>query len=483
VMVPKKTFSRPPIVAVLGHVDHGKTTLLDKIRKTRVAQKEAGGITQSIGAYQIRVKEQESGKTKTITFIDTPGHAAFSKMRARGAQVTDLVVLVVAANDGVMPQTIESIEHIRQAKVPFLVAINKIDLGGADPEKVKKQLADNGVKVEGHGGEIVAVPVSAKTGEGLEELMEMILLLAEMEDIKADPKGELEAVVIESKKDKRGSVGTVIVRNGTLKVGDKIAVEKVSAKVRGLIDENGKPIKEAEPGKPVEVLGFSQVPPVGAMVTKTETLLATLPSPQTKPEKIKTEEEKLKLILKADSLGSLEAVKGSLGDKVLVIHSGVGEISESDVFLAKTTQAEIIGYQVKVTPSIQKLGEDEGVIIKTYNIIYELLDYLEERITEFFKPSSDEEAVGRAKIIAQFERGEERIAGCQVLEGKIRKRDQIQLQREDELIGEAKITSMKHQKEKIREAKQGTEFGAIFSPPLDFRLGDMIISAKPIVRK
>jgi translation initiation factor IF-2 len=274
-MIAKKTFSRPPIVAVLGHVDHGKTTLLDKIRKTKVAQKEAGGMTQSIGATQVDFKG------KKITFVDTPGHAAFSKMRARGAQVTDFVVLVVAADDGVMPQTIESLRHIQEAKVPFLVAINKIDLVGAEPEKVKKQLADNGIKVEGYGGDVVVVPVSAKTGEGVEALIEMILLLAEMAEIKVEPEGELEAVVIESKKDKRGSVGTVIVRNGTLRVGEKIMVEQIPAKVRGLLDEKGKPVKKAGPGMPVEVLGFAQVPPVGAKVTRVEELpamVASIPS-------------------------------------------------------------------------------------------------------------------------------------------------------------------------------------------------------------
>ena len=475
-MIQKDILSRPPIVAVLGHVDHGKTSLLDKIRKTRVAQKEAGGITQSIGAYQVDFKG------KKITFIDTPGHAAFSKMRARGAQVTDLVVLVVAANDGVMPQTIESLKHINEAQAPFLVAINKIDLNGADPEKVKKQLVDNGVEIEGHGGKIVVASVSARTGEGVEELMEMILLLAEMEEIKTDSKGELEAVVIESKKDKRGSVGTVIIRNGTLKIGDKIVVEQVSAKVRGLLDERGKPIKEAEPGMPVEVLGFAQVPPVGAKVARVEELpevtLAT--SPQTKPPKIKSEEKKLKVILKADSLGSLEAVKGSLSEGVLLIHAAVGEIVDSDIFLAKTTGAEVIGYQVKVSLVMMRLGEDEGVIIKTYNIIYELLEYLEERVLKILEPLTDERTSGKAKIIAEFQREEERIAGCQVLEGKIKKKDKISLQRDNRLLGEAKIVSMKHQKGKIQEAKQGIEFGAVFSPPLDFKIGDMIISSKPI---
>jgi translation initiation factor IF-2 len=478
-MIAKKTFSRPPIVAVLGHVDHGKTTLLDKIRKTKVAQKEAGGMTQSIGATQVDFKG------KKITFVDTPGHAAFSKMRARGAQVTDFVVLVVAADDGVMPQTIESLKHIQEAKVPFLVAINKIDLGGAEPEKVKKQLADNGVKVEGYGGDVVVVPVSAKTGEGVEELMEMILLLAEMAEIKAEPEGELEAVVIESKKDRRGSVGTVIVRNGTLKVGDKIMVEQVPAKVRGLLDEKGKPVKKAGPGMPVEVLGFAQVPPVGAKVTRVEELpaiLASIPS-GTKPPKDKAEEKKLKVILKADSLGSLEAVKGSLGETVFLVHAGVGEIIDADIFLAKTTGAVIVGYQVKVAPALRKLAEDEGVIIKTYKIIYELLDDLEESALKAMESSPDETVTGKAKIIAEFVRGEEKVAGCQVLEGKIRKKDKVRLLRGNQVLGAIKIASMKHQREKIQEAKPGIEFGAIFSPPLDFKVGDMLISSKPIVTK
>lgn len=477
-MVQKKDLSRPPIVAILGHVDHGKTTLLDKIRKTRVAQKEAGGITQSIGAYQVDFKG------KKITFIDTPGHVAFSKMRARGAQVTDLVVLVVAANDGVMPQTIESLEHIRAAQVRFLVAINKIDLTGADPEKVKKQLADNGVKLEGHGGDVVAVPVSAKTGEGIKELMEMILLLAEMEEIKADPAGKLEAVVIESKKDKRGSVGTVIVRNGTLKIADKIAVERVFAKVRGLIDEKGKPVKKAEPGKPVEVLGFDQVPPVGAKIVWVEKLSSEPPvSLSSRPEKISAEEKKLKLILKADTLGSLEAVRGSLGDEVFLIHAGVGEVIVSDIFLAKTTGAEVAGFRVKASPTILKLAETERVVVKTYKIIYELLDYLEERVLKILEPTIDQEVLGKAKIIAEFTRVEDRIAGCQVLEGKIRKKDKIQLERNGQILGEAKIVSMKHEKERIQEAKRGTEFGAVFTPLLDFKIGDMVISLKPITAK
>lgn len=476
-MAPKNLLPRPPIVAVLGHVDHGKTSLLDKIRKTRVAEKEPGGITQTIGASQVDFKG------KKITFVDTPGHAAFSEMRARGAQVTDMAILVVAANDGVMPQTIESIEHIRAAKIPFLVAVNKIDLPGVEVEKVKAQLADNGVKVEGYGGDIVAMPVSAKTGQGIEELLEMILLLAEMEGIKADPAGELEAVVIESKKDNRGPIGTVIVKNGTLRIGEKIAAEHVSAKVRGLMDEKGKPIKEAEPGRPVEILGFEEAPPVGAKVIRVGEISPSQPVPPAAgPEKIKTEENKLNLILKADSLGTLGAIKGSLGEEVLLVHAGIGDITESDIFLAKTTRAEVIGFRVKISPPLKRLAEEEKVIVKTEKIIYELLDYLAERVLKILEPTIDREIMTRARVIAEFNREEKRIAGCLMMEGKIRKGNKVHLERGGKIVGEARITTMKHQKENISETRPGMEFGAVFAPPLDFKTGDMLISFKPVAK-
>lgn len=471
-------FIRPPIVTVLGHVDHGKTTLLDKIRQTKVAEREPGGITQSIGAYQVKVK---GGK---ITFIDTPGHVAFSKMRARGGKVSDLVVLVVAANDGVMPQTIESFEHIKAAGVPFLVAINKIDLPGTDVEKVKKQLADNGILIEGYGGDIVAVPVSAKTGQGIDELLEMILLLAEMEEIKANPQGPLEAVVIESKKDKRGSVGTVLVQNGTLKIGDQIQVENISTKIRGMMDENGKPVKEALPGQPVEVLGFAEIPPVGAKITKVEILpkpQVLLPQTQEIPKLPKETENKFKIVLKTDCLGSFEAVSGSLPGEVFLVSHGVGDINESDVLLAQTTQAHIFGFKVKASPQIMKLAEDEGVKIKTHKIIYEFLDELEEEVLKILKPTIEKEILGKAEIIAEFLIGGERVAGCRALEGKIKKADKLHLGRKDKILGEVKIVSMKHQKEDILEAKKGTEFGAIFSPSLDFKIGDVLISFNPII--
>ena len=468
---------RPPIVAVLGHVDHGKTTLLDFIRKTRVALREAGGITQKIGAYQVEVD------SKKITFIDTPGHQAFSKMRSRGAKVADLVVLVVAADDGVMPQTLESLEHIRTAEVPFLVAINKIDIAGTDPEKIKKQLADNGIKIEGHGGDIVCVPVSAKTGQGVKDLLEMILLLAEMEEIKGSIEGPLEAVMIESKMEKGGPVGTMIVKNGTLKIGEQILVENVPTKVRGILNENGKNQTLVQPGQPVEVIGFESVPPIGAKVTKAEEVISK-ETPVQKTEKIEIPDEakdKLKIILRADSKGSLEAVKESLPESVFVVFSGVGDILESDIFLAQTVGAEIVGFNVRASSETKKLGETEKVKIKIYKIIYELLEELEkESLGEI---SEEKEILGKAVILKEFEIGGSRIAGCRVLEGRINQADRIILQRGEREIGKTKISSMKHQKTEISESRQNEEFGAIFSSPLDFKVGDMLISFAPAEKK
>ncbi len=476
-MKKNKHFARPPIVAVLGHVDHGKTTLLDFIRKTRVALREAGGITQKIGAYQVEVD------SKKITFIDTPGHQAFSKMRSRGANVADLVVLVVAADDGVMPQTLESLEHIKTAKVPFLVAINKIDIAGTDIEKIKKQLADNEIKVEGHGGDIVCVPVSAKTGQGVKDLLEMILLLAEMEEIKGSSQAPLEAVVIESKMEKGGPVGTMIVKNGTLGIGEQILVENVPTKVRGILDENGKNQTLAQPGQPVEVIGFSAVPPIGAKVTKAEGATAK-GIPVQKTEKIEIPDEakdKLKIILRADSKGSLEAVKESLPESVFVVFSGVGNILESDILLAQTIKAQVFGFNVKASSEVEKLGETEKVRVKTYKIIYELLEELEkESLGEI---SEEKETLGKAVILKEFEIGGSRIAGCRVLEGRINQADRIILQRGEREIGKTKISSMKHQKTEISESRQGEEFGAIFSPLLDFKVGDMLISFAPAEEK
>lgn len=470
---PEGVLDRPPIVAVLGHVDHGKTSILDAIRKTNLVAREVGGITQSIGAYQIAFKGQ------TITFIDTPGHQAFSQMRARGGQVADLVVLVVAADDGAMPQTLESLEHIKSAAVPFLVALNKIDLPGVDIEKVKKQLVQNGVLVEGQGGDVVCVPVSAKTGQGIEELLEMIVLLAQIQEIKVDPEGPLEAIIIESKKGKAGPTGTVIIKNGTLRVGEQISVEGISTKIRNLIDESGKSLKEAGPGKPAELLGFEVPPPIGAKVVRTGSLERILSAPHVPSFALPEKDEKLRIILKADSAGSIEALRGSLSQDILIVSSGIGNVSDSDVFLAQTTQAKIFAFKVKTPLSVTKLAENEKVEIKTFEIIYQFLEAAELEALQTLKPVAEEEILGKAEIIAEFLTGGSRIAGCRVIEGKINKGSQLRLLRKGNILGLTIIISMQKRAKTITEAKLKEEFGAVFDSALDFKIGDMLVSFQP----
>jgi len=481
-------------VAVLGHIDHGKTTLLDKIRQTNIVATEAGGITQHIGAYQVSVKESppkagpplaEKGQgIKKITFIDTPGHAAFSQMRSRGAKVADLVVLVVAADEGFKLQTGESLKHIKAAKTPYLVAINKIDLPNIDIKKVKKELAKNGIVVESERGKIVAVPVSAKTGKGTDELLEMILLLAEMAELKGSPQRELEAVVIESRLDRaRGPLATILIRDGSLKVGDQIRIETVGAKIRAMFDETGRKVEVAGPSKPVEILGFEEVPAIGGMVERTNGKPATLKTRKEKKKVIDTtedtEEKKLKIILKTDVAGTLEAILTSLPENLKVIYSGVGNVTESDVLLASATVAEVIGFRVKIPGGVKKLAQVEKVKIKTYQVIYELLEEIEEGVLKMMEPTIDEEILGLAEIIAEFEAKKQRIAGCKVYEGRIAKKDKLHLKRGEEIVGNCRIKSMRRGKEDISRAKKGDEFGAILDPSLDFTIGDVLVSYRP----
>lgn len=463
--------SRPPIVAVLGHIDHGKTTLLDKIRQTNLAQRETGGITQHVRACQIKHRGQ------AITFIDTPGHAAFSQMRSRGAQVADLAILVVAADEGFKPQTKESLSHIQAAKIPYVVVINKIDLPYADVEKVKKELVKNDVPLEAAKGEVMAVPVSAKTGQGIEDLLEAILLLAETILPEGDPQEALEAVVIESQKDRsRGPVATIIVRRGSLKVGDKIKVEEISAKVRAMFDENKKSVKIIGPGSPGEILGFSQIPPIGGRV-ETTAVLTEIPSSTPKQSaKSEKDEKKLKLILKADVAGTLEAVIASLPENVAVISSGVGEITESDLFLAQATGAEIVGFRVKLPGRVKKQAEQETISVKIFSIIYDLLEEIEEKALKAMAPTIDEEVLGQAEIIAEFEIKDQRIAGSRVYEGVINQKDRLHLKRGEKIIGDCRLKSMKKGKQAATEAKKNEEFGAILSPSLDFKIGDVLVS-------
>lgn len=472
--------SRPPIIAILGHVDHGKTTLLDALKSSHLVLKENGGITQHIGAYQINYQG------KKITFIDTPGHAAFKKMRSRGVSVADLVILVIAANDGVKPQTKEAIDFIKQTKTPFLVAINKIDLPQASVEMVKAQLAKNDVLVEGYGGDIVCVEISAKQKKGLDNLLEMTLLLSEMQNLLANFKGELEGVIIDSKlNSQKGPLATVLVKNGSLMIGDELIAQNIPGKVKLMVDENGKKIKKAGPSKPIEVLGFKQAPPVGAKVTlfqkdkffnnKKKTLKKTNFS---KNEEKQDNDSKIRIILKADSLGMLEAIKNNLAEEVLIIFQGVGQINESDILLARSTKAQIIAFNVKSSAEVKKLAQTEKIKIKTYNIIYKLLEDIEKKVLKILEPTIDEEILGEAEIIAEFKIKKNHIAGCRVIKGEISKKNLLHWQREGKIIKEIKITSFQKERQEIQKAKKGEEIGLVFKPDIDFKIGDVIISYK-----
>ncbi|MCL5411120.1 MAG: translation initiation factor IF-2 [Patescibacteria group bacterium] len=484
----KNLIVRPPVVTILGHVDHGKTSLLDAIRHTNVTAREHGGITQHIGAYQVEVNGRK------ITFIDTPGHAAFSQMRARGAIVTDIAILVVAADDGVMPQTKESIAHIKAANVPMIVAINKTDLETANIEKVKQQLAENEVFVEGYGGDVVTVNISAKTKAGISELLEMILLVADMQELKADPEASVEGVVIESSLDRfRGSVATILVQTGTLRTGGYVVIGKAKGKIRGMVGADGKPAKEAGPSTPVEILGLESVPDVGEkLLLQTAVLSAKKDQEITKelaerpglellgqPERVE-----IRIIIKADVAGSLEAISTAIEaletetQKVKFIHRATGEISESDVMLAASTKALIIGFNVKTSIAASKLAEEEKVNVRVFNIIYELLDELKEGLEALAKPKITEEVLGKATVIALFEAKGGKVAGCKMIEGAISKGNTIRVKRDQEEIGRSRIKSMRHLQEEISKTTDNMEFGLVPDAKLDFTIGDIIEAVK-----
>lgn len=472
-----------PVVAILGHVDHGKTTLLDYIRKTHVAEKEVGGITQHIGAYQLE------HANKKITFIDTPGHEAFSAMRARGGEVADLVILVVAADDGVMPQTKESIAHIKAAGVPFLVAINKVDLPGANVEKVKKQLAKEDVLVEGYGGDVVAVSISAKNGQGVPELLEMIHLVAEVSEVKKDGQGDFEGVVIESFLDKfRGPVATLIVNKGALGVGDTVFGETTKGKIKSMLLAGGESLSEAKVSAPIEVLGLEKVPTVGDILTrKTKEKLEeeSVSAPDEGKESwFAPKPSEIRLIIKADTYGSLEAIANSIeslktpDQEVQFILKETGDINEGDVLLAAATKSIIIGFNVKAQAPVERVAQEEGVNIRSYNLIYELLDELKEGLAALAETKKKKEILGEAKILAQFETEDGKIAGSKVVSGRINKADAVAILRGDKILKETKIKSMKHKQLPINEAEEGKEFGAIFEEKVNFEPGDIIQAVK-----
>jgi translation initiation factor IF-2 len=478
---------RPPIITIMGHVDHGKTSLLDFIRKTHVVDRESGGITQHIGAYQIDFKG------KKMTFIDTPGHAAFNKMRARGAKVTDLIILVVAANDGVKPQTIESIRHIKEANVPYVVAINKIDLPNVFPDMAKAQLAEQDVLVQGYGGEIDVVEVSAKTGQGVDQLLELIQTMADLNNYQADPEANLQAVVIEATMDpKRGPVATVIVQQGTLKARQEIVSDEAVGRIRQLADENRKPLAEVTPGSPAEVMGFTTVPAVGAKVYEMGN-----PSPDgpAAGELVEEREEmlpeagddfaalfddrpKLKLIIKADVQGTLEAIEQNLDpDSTELLRSGVGEVTEDELEFAHTTGAMILVFHTKVSRQLEERARLMKVKIKQYDVIYKLLEDLQKQMLKLIEPTIDEVILGDAEIIQIFEMKGERIAGCRVITGEIKRTDLAHIKRGEEIIGNPEIKNLMHGKDAIEVVKAKSEFGMTFKQKkVDFQVGDHVIA-------
>ena len=495
---PEEMQPRAPVVTVMGHVDHGKTSLLDALRETNVASHEAGGITQHIGAYQITVKTGDK-----ITFIDTPGHEAFSEMRARGAKVTDIVVLVVAANDGIMPQTVEAIRHAQAAEVPIVVAINKIDLPGADPMKVKTALLQHGIVVEELGGESLCAEVSAKKRINIDKLVEAILLQAEILDLKANPNRKAEGAVIEAKMEKgRGSVATVLVQKGTLHIGDIVIAGKEWGRVRAMFNEMGKKMNEAGPAAPVEVLGLQGTPAAGDdfIVVADENQAKEVTGYRIRKErdaklvksaksameqmldKIKSGEVKhLPVIIKADVQGSIEAIEGTItklsNDEVSVqiLHSAVGPISDSDVTLAKASNAFIIGFNVRAIPHARDMARQDGVDIRYYSIIYDVADDIKKALEGMLSPELKEKILGYAEIRNVFNiTGVGKVAGCMITEGMVKRGAKVRLLRDNVVIHDGSLGQLKRFKDDVKEVKEGYECGMSFENYNDIQVGDFI---------
>jgi translation initiation factor IF-2 len=486
----------PPVVTIMGHVDHGKTTLLDTIRKTKVAAGEAGGITQHIGAYQVEINNQR------ITFLDTPGHEAFTAMRARGAQVADIAIIVVAADDGVMPQTREAIDHAHAAKMPIIIALNKMDKADANPDHVKQQLAEIGVVIEEYGGEVVCVPVSARRGTGIDELLEMILLVAEVQDIKANIHRPATGVIIEARLEKSsGATATVLVQQGTLKMGDNVVVGAMSGKVRAMINDRGKRVMKAPPSTPVSILGLPEVPQAGDRLEvvadeRTAKQIATRVAEQRKNESgpigtlsldtlyMQMQEGKVKelnIILKCDVQGSAEALKNALnkiGDenlKVRLIREGIGNISETDVHLAAASNAIVIGFNVKADGAAQLMAQKEGVDIRYYNIIYKLTDDIQAALTGMLEPTFREVIEGHAEVQQTFKVGKTTvIAGCRVLDGKMTRSSQARVLRKGTKVYDGKIGSLRRGKDDVREVAGGYECGIVLEDFSEYEIGDVI---------
>ncbi len=487
----KKLQTRPPVVTVMGHVDHGKTTLLDAIRKTNVTAREAGAITQHIGAYQCALDERR------ITFLDTPGHEAFTAMRARGARVTDIVVLVVAADDGVMPQTVEAIDHAKAAKVPIIVAINKIDKADANPDLAKQQLADLGVIIEEWGGDIVCVPISAKKGEGISDLLENIFLVADILELKANLKRAAEGAVIEARLDRtKGSLATLLVQNGTLEVGDVIVAGNVWGKIKAMFNEQGQQIREAEASTPVEVLGLSGVPNSGdifkvaadeheaqSIVKRQEATVPQIPLSLTALSRQidKGQIKELNVVLKTDVYGSIEPMRNSLerlsSEKVAVniIHAGSGSITESDVLLAAASKGIVIGFNSRLSPGAKQLAEAEGVSIRLYDVIYRLIEDIDKALKGMLEPTYVDVIGGRAEVRAVFDGGRQgKVAGVYVRDGRMWRDAQAKILRGNKVLYESRVSSLRRFKEDVTEVSAGFECGVGMENFSDFSVGDII---------
>ncbi len=494
---PEDLKPRPPIVVVMGHVDHGKTTLLDTIRKTNVAEREKGGITQHIGASQVKLPDG-----RVITFLDTPGHEAFTTLRARGAQITDIAVLVVAADDGVMPQTVEAINHAKAFDVPIIVAVNKIDKPGADPMKVRRELSEHGLIPEDWGGDTVFVDVSAKTGQNVDQLLEMITLLADILELKANPNKRAKGVIIETKLDrKKGPTATVIVQEGTLRVGDIFVAGITHGRVRAMFDDKGRQVKEAGPSTPVEVLGFEELPEAGDTLVVVESekkareLAEKIREKREKEEKLAQsvrlediykkiesgEIKELRVIVKADTMGSLEALKKSLEElstdevSVRIIHGAVGGITENDVMLAKASGAIIIGFNTRPDPKARELIEKEKVDARMYGIIYQVIDDVKKALQGLLEPVEREEILGSAEVRATFKvKKFGTVAGCYVLDGKIVRGAKARLIRDGVVVYDGQIESLRRFKEDVQEVARGYECGVKLKDFNDVKVGDVI---------
>jgi translation initiation factor IF-2 len=487
--------SRPAVVTVLGHVDHGKTSVLDALRETKVAEGEAGGITQHIGAYQVSLNDIP------LTFLDTPGHEAFTNLRARGANVTDIAVLVISADDGVMPQTIEAINHVKAADVPIIIAINKMDLPNADPEKIKRQLSEHEILVESWGGDVLSVDISAKTGAGLENLVESINLLAEISELKSDPKGSPLGTVIEAElNSKKGPLATILIQSGTLKTGDTVVVGACWGRIKAMTNHSGDPLKEAGPSTPIQILGLNNVPNPGDTMEKVANEKAAKSlslshsdsnsTTSLQPARLEQLANKISMgeikdvniIVKADVQGSLEAIRSSVSRantsaaRANILHINVGSITESDILLATASGAIILGFNTNVESAAMKLATARGIEIRNYSTIYQLIDDLDSTLKGMVEPILKEVTQGQAEIKEIFDINKVKIAGCIVTDGTINKNTLARVTRGKELIYEGPIVSLRHFKDEAREVTVGQECGISLLDFNDFNEGDVISS-------